>query len=224
MENQSQKADFFLITFLVFVYTTIVNCVERPEGIQIAGLFILTIFIASLVSRAMRATELRVQKVEMDPVAKRFLDEAIAGGTGDVRLLAHRPDGSDYAIKEAEAREIHSMLGPDRNFIFLEVERSDASEFVENCLEVSGHIVDGGFKVLRCDSPAVPNAIAAILLYIRDKTGQNPHAYFGWTEGNPVFYIFKFLFFGEGETAPVTREILRELEHNPEKRPAIHVA
>ncbi len=81
-----------------------------------------------------------------------------------------------------------------------------------------------GSKFFRCGSPAVPNAIAAILIHIRDKTNTNPHAYFGWTEGNPVFYIFKYLFLGEGETAPVTREILREIEHNPERRPAIHVA
>ncbi len=215
---------FFLTTFLVFVYTTVVNCVERPEGIQIAGLFILTIFVASLVSRAMRATELRVQRVELDPTAKEFIDAALCGGTGDVRILAHRPDGSGYALKESEAREIHSMLGPDCKFIFLEVERTDASEFVETCLKVSGHIEDGRFQVLRCGSPAVPNAIAAILIHIRDKTNTTPHAYFGWTEGNPVFYIFKYLFLGEGETAPVTREILREIEHNPERRPAIHVA
>lgn len=215
---------FFLATFLVFVYTTVVNCVERPEGIQIAGLFILTIFVASLVSRAMRATELRVQKVELDPAAESFINDAISCGTGDVRILAHRPDGAGYAIKESEAREIHSMLGPDCRFIFLEVERTDASEFVETCLKVSGHIEDGGFQVLRCGSPAVPNAIAAILIHIRDKTKTTPHAYFGWTEGNPVFYIFKYLFLGEGETAPVTREILREIEHNPERRPAIHVA
>jgi hypothetical protein len=215
---------FFLTIFLVFVYTTVVNCVERPEGIQIAGLFILTIFVASLVSRAMRATELRVQKVELDATAKSFIDEAICGGTGDVRILAHRPEGADYSSKESEAREIHSMLGPGCKFIFLEVARTDASEFVESCLEVSGHVVEGGYQVLRCESPAVPNAIAAILIHIRDKTNTTPHAYFGWTEGNPVLYIFKYLFFGEGETAPVTREILREIEHNPERRPAIHVA
>jgi hypothetical protein len=217
------KRMFFLGIFLVFVYTTVVNCVERPEGIQIAGLFILTIFVASLVSRAMRATELRVQKVQLDPVAKKFIDEALCGGTSDVRILAHRPKSSDYAVKDSEAREIHSMLGPGCKFIFLEVERTDASEFVETCLDVTGHIEDG-FQILRCASSAVPNAIAAILIHIRDKTGTTPHAYFGWTEGNPVLYIFKYLFLGEGETAPVTREILREIEHNPERRPAIHVA
>ena len=77
----------------------------------------------------------------------------------------------------------------------------------------------GGHHVLRCVSPAIPNAIAALLLYIRDETGQIPHAYFGWTEGNPIVYLLKFLAFGEGDTAPVTREVLRQTESNPSRRP-----
>jgi hypothetical protein len=40
--------------------------------------------------------------------------------------------------------------------------------------------------VLRCQSPAIPNAIAALLLHIRDRTGHLPHVYSGWTEGNPI--------------------------------------
>ena len=36
------------------------------------------------------------------------------------------------------------------------------------------------------------------LLDLRDRTGQLPHAYFGWTEGNPITYLLKFLAFGEG--------------------------
>ena len=81
----------------------------------------------------------------------------------------------------------------------------------------------GPHRVLRCVSPAIPNAIAALLLYCRDVTGQIPHAYFGWTEGNPVAYLLKFLAFGEGDTAPVAREVLRQAEPKPERRPRIHV-
>ena len=79
---------------------------------------------------------------------------------------------------------------------------------------VSGADV-AGHHVLRCVSPAIPNAIAALLLYIRDETGRIPHAYFGWTEGNPIAYLLKFLAFGEGDTAPVTREVLRQSEPDP---------
>ena len=76
---------------------------------------------------------------------------------------------------------------------------------------------------MRCVISAIPNAIAALLLHIRDETKLPPHAYFGWTEGNPVVYLLKFLAFGEGDTAPVTREVLRQTEPNPSRRPRIHV-
>ena len=42
--------------------------------------------------------------------------------------------------------------------------------------------------------------------------GLMPHVYFRWTEGNPVTNLLRFLAFGEGEIAPVTREVLREAE------------
>ena len=76
-----------------------------------------------------------------------------------------------------------------------------------------------GYCVLRCKSPAIPNAIAALLPYIRDRPGKIPDVYFGWTEGNPVLYLLKFLVFGEGDTAPVTREALRQAEADPMQRP-----
>lgn len=221
-KNEKTRRIAYLLITLLFAYTTVVNCIERPEGLQIAILFILTIFSASLVSRAIRATELRIQRIVLDESASKYIHEAHNSYMGTVRILAHRPGGTDYATKEKEARDTHSIQGPEGNFIFLEVSLKDASDFIEDCLEVKGYEVDG-YQVLRCSSPAIPNAIAAILLHLRDQLGSNPHAYFGWTEGNPIGYIFKYIFFGEGETAPVTREILRELEPNPKRRPTIHV-
>ncbi|HEY9677404.1 MAG TPA: hypothetical protein V6C76_05320 [Drouetiella sp.] len=210
----------YLLIALIFIYTTIVNCVERPEGVHIALFFIATIFMASVISRALRSVELRVHEVCIDATAKKFIDEAAE--TGSIKILAHRPGGTDYAEKEAESRETHSIQKEEGDFIFLEVSLGDASDFASDCLNVYGYEVDG-FHVLRCTSPAIPNAIAALLLHFRDKTGIIPHAYFGWTEGNPIGYIFKYIFFGEGETAPVCREILRELENKPNRRPKVHV-
>ena len=205
---------------VVFIYTTVANVYERPEGIKIASWFIAVIVLASLFSRVMRSTELRARGVTYDAFAETFI--AAAAGQ-PVRIIANRPDtgqASEYAAKMREATNTHH-LPPDARVLFLEILPGDASEF-SDVLEVSGKRV-GEFEVLTVESPAIPNAIAAILLSLRDRTGAIPHGYFGWTEGNPIVYLLKFLAFGEGDTAPVTREVLRQAEPNPAKRPRIHV-
>ena len=213
------RAAFALIT-AVFTYTTIVNVFERPDGVKIASWFILAIVTTSLVSRTMRSMELRVQDVQPDAPAANFIAEASRTA---VRIIANRPDTGlpeEYEHKLREARESHH-LPPEEPVLFVEVQPGDVSDF-GGVLTVAGVDVEG-HRVLRCVSPAVPNAIAALLLYCRDVTGRIPHAYFGWTEGNPVAYLMKFLAFGEGDTAPVTREVLRQAEPNPARRPRIHV-
>ena len=52
-------------------------------------------------------------------------------------------------------------------------------------------------------SSSVPNALAALLLAVRDNTHRLPHIYFEWTEGNPAVNLLRFLFFGVGEVAPL---------------------
>lgn len=210
----------YLLMTLIFTYTLVDNIHERPEGIKIASFFIVSIVIVSLMSRALRSTELRIDKVVLSERAQAFVDEVAPFG---VRLIAHRPDKrtvDEYDRKEQQARDDHS-LDKGEPLLFLEVRQGDASDFVES-LSVRGTQV-GRHRVLRCSSPAVPNAIAALLLHLRDRTGRIPDAYFGWTEGNPVTYVLKYLALGEGDTAPVTREVLRRSVKNPLERPRIHV-
>jgi hypothetical protein len=212
----------FLAIALVFLYTTAQNVHERPEGIKIASLFIGAIIFTSFMSRVWRTTELRVVRVEFDDVARGFIDELIEKDS-QIRIVANRRDTGDsaeYRFKEREKRQDNHI--PTRDpVLFLEVTLSDASEF-SGVLHVSGADVEG-YRVLRAESPAVPNAIAAFLLHLRDTTGKLPHAYFGWSEGNPLKYLLKYIAFGEGDTAPTTREVLRQVERDPERRPAIHV-
>lgn len=211
----------FLFISLVFGYTTITNIIERPDGIKIASLFILGIVVASFVSRAMRTTEIRIQKIELDNNAQAFIDEIDA--EGEIRIVTNRRETGDiteYRFKEHEKRVDNHIPAKDP-ILFYEVNIGDASEFAGK-LQVSGVDVEG-YRVLRAHAPAVPNAIAALLLHLRKTTGKIPHVYFGWSEGNPIQYLIRYIIFGEGDTAPVTREILRQAEPDPEMRPNVHV-
>ncbi|MBV9959572.1 MAG: amino acid transporter [Acidobacteria bacterium] len=210
----------FLLISLVFAYTTIQNVHERPEGIKIASFFIGAIILTSLISRVMRTTELRVEKVELDEVAQKFIEEV---SKRTIRIVANRCDKGDhdeYMFKEREKR-VDNHIPTSDPVLFFEVAPGDASEF-SGVLKIKGVDVNG-FRVLRTESPAVPNAIAAFMLYLRDTTGKIPHVYFGWSEGNPLTYMLRYIAFGEGDTAPVTHEVLRQAEDDPEQRPSVHV-
>ncbi len=206
---------------LVFAYTTLTNIIERPDGIKIASFFIFAIIASSFISRVMRSTEVRIDKIELDEVAQSFIDDL--DSEGEIRIVTNRRETGDlaeYRFKEHEKR-IDNHIPSTDPFLFYEIETGDASEF-KGKLRIRGYDVDG-YRVLRTEAPAVPNAIAAFLLYLREKTGKIPHVYFGWSEGNPIVYLARYILFGEGDTAPVTREILRQAEPDPETRPNVHV-
>jgi len=205
----------------VFVYTTVVNVVERPDGVKIAAFFIGAIVVVSLVSRLYRVTELRASGVALDEVARRHVAEA---GPGPRRVIAHDPDRrdrTDYERMERRARAL-SRIGVDEVVLFLEVNVGDPSEFAQ-VVTVAGED-RFGHRLLRAEGASVPNTIAAVLLHLRDLTGDIPHAYFSWSESDPLKEVVSFVLFGEGDIAPVTHEILREAEPDPERRPVIHVA
>ena len=205
----------------VFIYTTITNIFERPDGIKIASFFIFSIIAASFISRVMRSTEIRIDRIELDATAQEFINEL--NEEGEIRIVTNRRETGDmteYRFKEHEKRVDNHIPSSDP-VVFYEIETGDASEF-KGRLFIRGIDVDG-YRILRTQAPAVPNAIAAFLLYLRDKTGKIPHVYFGWSEGNPIMYLARYILFGEGDTAPVTREILRQAESDPERRPNVHV-
>jgi hypothetical protein len=219
--KENRWAGAFALISLAFAYTTVVNVIERPDGIKIAGFFIALIIFVSMLSRIARTTELRVERFEIDETAQRFLDDAAKAGT--LRIITNHPEESnpeEYRREMAEHREDHNLPSQDP-ILFLEVEVCDPSEF-SDVVKIEGMNV-GGYHVLRAESSAVPNAIAAFLLHLRDQTGKIPHAYFHWGSKNPITYLFDYVVFGTGDTAPVTREVLRQAEPDETKRPAIHV-
>lgn len=218
--QQRKRTIGFGVIAVLFAYTTVTNIFERPEGIRIAGLFILGIVTISLLSRVLRSFELHATHVRLDTHALEFMAENLSGPIG---IIAHEPlsqTAEAYRQKLASATEA-SHFPADYRALFLEVTVDDSSDF-ETALEVQG-VMRHGFAVLEVHGPVVPNTIASVLLHMRDVTGLMPHVYFRWTEGNPAVNLLRFLVLGEGEIAPVTREILREAEPDVTKRPWVHV-
>ena len=199
----------------------VVNVIERPDGIKIAAFFIAAIVVVSLISRAVRSTELRTEAVELDETAERWSTRLRRRGT--IRFIANHPDERttrEYLLKEREEREA-SHIPPGDPVLFLEVTVRDASEFATP-VRVTGE-----------RDRRVPRAARRGRRHSeRDRrraagdpgpTAQPPHVYFGWAEGNPLKYLARFIFFGEGDIAPITHEILRRAEPDPAKRPIVHV-
>ncbi|MEO3933043.1 amino acid transporter [Micrococcaceae bacterium Sec7.4] len=218
--HQRKRTIGFGVIAVVFIYTTVANIIERPEGIRIAAFFIVGIIVISLLSRLRRSFELHATHVHLDRQALEFMSSNL---DGPIAIIAHEPlrlSSEAYRDKLGSAIEV-SHLPVDYEALFLEVIVDDSSDF-ETALEVRG-VSRHGYRILEVHGPVVPNTIASVLLHIRDVTGLMPHIYFRWTEGNPVTNLLRFLAFGEGEIAPVTREVLREAEPDVTKRPWVHV-
>ncbi|MBT2388432.1 APC family permease [Streptomyces sp. ISL-1] len=211
----------FAVISAVFLYTTVANVFERPDGVKIGACFIAGIMLVSLLSRLARAFELRVTSVRLDGMAERFVRDI---ASRRIRFIANEPDNRDLAEYREKIEQIRkdNDLPPQEDFVFVEVTVLDPSEF-EADLNVRGEVLHSRYRVLTLESSSIPNAIAALLLHVRDATGQQPHIYFEWTEGNPFANFLRFFLFGQGEVAPVTREVLREAEPDRDRRPRVHV-
>jgi hypothetical protein len=219
--GQRKRMVGFAAISLVFVYTTISNVIERPDGVKIGSCFVLAIVAVSMASRVKRVFELRATEIDFDAASQVFVRDC---ARRTIRLVANqsgRRDAEEYVDKIKRLRRDHD-LPSDPDVIFLEVTVVDPSDF-EGKLHVRGEVMCQRYRVMTVRAPSVANALAALALRIRDDTGVIPHIYFEWTEGNPVQQFLRFLLFGSGEVAPVTREVLRRAEPDIKRRPHVHV-
>jgi hypothetical protein len=211
--RRSRLVWVFLPILLAFIYITVQNVHERPSGLIIAVCFIVAIVVASVISRVLRSTELRVSRVVIDRTASQMIATALRDGS--LILITHDPSrGTDPRAYEQEvqtARRRHG-LAADQPFLLLEVHGDDPSVFVDELLVVGQRV--GPYALLRCNGAAIANAIAALALAIRGQYHCTVHLYMRWTPIGSILAAIgegiEFLLWGGGDMA---RLVELEIRH-----------
>ncbi len=114
----------FAVISAVFLYTTVVNVIERPDGVKIGACFIAGIILVSLLSRLARAFELRVTSVTLDDMAERFVRDI---ASRKIRFIANEPDRRDKAKYRDKIEQIRkdNDVPESEDFVFVEVTVTD---------------------------------------------------------------------------------------------------
>ena len=211
---------YFFLVCLVFIYTTIANMIERPDGIVIASIFIACVLAISLFSRFRRAEELRLKEFRFaDDAARMLWTDICLDGTFQV-LVPHRPGQRSLAEKEAEIRRKH-RIPQGVPIVFLEVHYGDTSEF-ENA-PIIGVRQEGDFFVITAhDCVSVSHTIAQLAMEMT-KNGSPLDIVFGWSKGDRLKLALDFLLFGRGDVPNRVVDLLDAAIPDPDKRPTVIV-
>jgi hypothetical protein len=212
----------FVIITAVFIYTTIDNEIEKGfQGLKIASIFILTILVTSLWSRIRRARELRFGGFQFADSQSRLLWDTIRE-LEIIVLVPHRPGRLTLAQKETQIRREH-RIPRDLMIVFIEVELSDTSEFVNDPhLEIRQE--EGRFVMKITDAASIAHTLAAVALEIAKAGNRPPEIHFGWSDESPLSVSLGFLLFGEGNVPWMVRELIRKAEPDPARRPLVGIA
>ncbi len=216
---QAQRIGFGLIT-LVFVYTTLANIYERPDGIIIASIFIATVMAISFTSRFFRSDELRLKEFRFaDPADRMLWTDILLEGAFRV-LVPHRPGSRSLAEKEAEIRRKH-RIPENVPLVFLEVHYGDVSEF-QNAPIISARQEGTRFIIVARDVVSVSHTIAQVAMEMT-KGGAPLDIIFGWSKGGSLKLALDYVLFGQGDVPNRVVDLLDEAIADPTKRPTVIV-
>ena len=214
-----KRVAFALIT-LVFIYTTITNISERPDGIIIASMFIASVLVISIVSRVWRSQELRHKEFRFaDDSARMLWTDICAEGAFRV-LVPHRPGHRSLDEKEAEIRQRH-RIPAEVPIVFLEVHYGDTSEFA-NAPILSAKQEGERFVIVARDVVSVSHTIAQIAIEMC-KLGRPLDVVFGWSQGSSLKLALEFLLFGQGDVPNVVYDRVEKAVPDTGRRPTVLV-
>jgi len=184
---------------LVFAYTLVDNCVERPDGLIIGSIFTLLLMLSSAVSRSLRSMEMRVPNAYCADVESWRIGPELRGKKVHlVPMTTATPEARRK--KRAEIARHYHPRGP---FLFLHVNlldnRSDFSAPLELTLTKEGDDYVGEVN----GAIAIANTIAFM------SEAMDPISIFlGLTRRDLMGQAVRYLLFGEGETGLMVYTIL----------------
>jgi hypothetical protein len=216
---QAQRIGFGLIT-VVFIYTTITNILERPDGIIIASIFIACVMVISFTSRFCRSDELRLKEFRFADDADRMLwTDILVEGAFRV-LVPHRPGSRSLADKEGEIRRKH-RIPESVPIVFLEVHYGDVSEF-QNSPVISARQEGTRFVIVARDVVSVSHTIAQLAMEMT-KGGAPLDIIFGWSKGSSLRLALDYVLFGQGDIPNRVVDLLDKAISDPSRRPTVIV-
>jgi hypothetical protein len=188
-------------------------------GLMIAAGFIAAILALSVVSRAVRADELRTIGFRFENEESKFLWDSLCLADFPI-LIPHRPGHQSRDVKAKAMRKEHD-LAADVDLVFLEIELDDPSDFFQQLdIEVTREGAEAVIRVTGCAS--VPHSIAAIALEM-SKHSRPPSVHFGWPEHDMLTASWSYLAFGEGNVPWKVRELIQRERVDAAKKPRVVV-
>jgi hypothetical protein len=214
-ERRLFLAFYGVILCLVFAFTLVDNCLERPDGLIIGCIFTLLLMLVCALSRSLRSVELRIPQAYFADVASWRIGPELRG------KKAHLVPISSSSVearrqKRSEIDRHYKVRGP---FLFLHVNlvdnRSEFSAQIEATIRREGNDYIGEIH----GAIAIANTIAFV------SEAVDPISIFiGLTRRDLMAQAARYLLFGEGETGLMVYTILLRYWHwapGPAVRPLI---
>ncbi|HEY2152230.1 MAG TPA: hypothetical protein VGH34_15585 [Vicinamibacterales bacterium] len=214
-ERRWALAAYTSLLCLVFGFTLVDNCIERPDGLIIGSIFTLLLMMASGISRSVRSMEIRIPDAHFTDVESWHLGPEVRGKKVHLVPIKRSTPEARQRMRVGLARH-YKVRGP---FLFLHVNlRDNRSEFSAP-LEVTLRREGDDYVAEAYGAVAIANTIAFISEAI------DPVSIFiALTRHDLMSQAVRYLLFGEGETGLIVYTILLRYWHwTPEEdvRPLI---
>jgi hypothetical protein len=214
-ERRWGLASYTAVVCLVFAYTLVDNCLERPDGLIIGTVFTVILMVVCAVSRSIRSVEFRIPQGYFADVESWHLGPEVRGKK--VHLVPIRSASAEARLrKKTEVARYYNVRTP---FLFVHVNLLDNRSEFSAPLEVSLRKEGDDYVAEVFGAVAIANTVAYLSEAI-DPTS----IFIGLTRRNLMAQAVRYLLFGEGETGLMVYTILlRYWELTPEEdvRPLI---